>query len=74
MFFPPGFNPEMLTKKPTFDEYYKKRLSEEYAKFSKNPSVSFSAMMVMAKLPEYIKTVGSSVKRSEYVLLVIFQF
>lgn len=62
MFFPPGFKLEMLNRKPTFDQYYKKRLSEEYAKFAKNPSVSLSAMMVMAKLPEYVKAVA----RKEY--------
>ena len=61
MFFA-GIPPETLKKiteirrqqqkkpKPTFEEYYRKRMMEEYGDYIKNPRVSFKYMMVMSQL------------------------
>ena len=61
MFFA-GIPPETLKKitelrrqqqkkpKPTFEEYYHKRLMEEYGDYIKNPRLSFKHMMVMSHL------------------------
>ena len=60
MFFA-GIPPDALKKiielrkqqkkpKPTFEEYYRKRMMEEYGDYIKNPRVSFKHMMVMSQL------------------------
>jgi hypothetical protein len=59
MFFPPGFKPEMMITKPTFEQYYKKRLSEEYAKLAK---CVWAPSSYTAELTEYVKAVA----RKEY--------
>lgn len=58
MFFPPNLTPEqiaLIVKKETFEEYYQKRLREEYAAFAQKPSFSLKTMMIMSKLPELVK-------------------
>ena len=62
MFFPPNLTPEQIAlivknqkSKETFEEYYQKRLSEEYTAFAQKPSFSLKTMMVMSKLPELVK-------------------
>ena len=72
MFFPPGMTPEMITalcqqiqnkKQPTFEEYYQKRLKEEYAAFGNRRSLtSLKSMMVLSKLPEIVRLMA----RREY--------
>ena len=63
MFFS-GISPEALQKitelrkhqeqskkpKPTFEEYYHKRLMEEYGEYIKNPRFDFKHMMIMSHL------------------------
>ena len=36
--------------KPSFEDYYRKRMMEEYGDYKKNPRVSFKHMMVLSHL------------------------
>ena len=68
MFFS-GISPEALQKitelrkqqeqrkkpKPTFEEYYHKRLMEEYGEYIKNPRFVFKHMMIMSHLYKTMK-------------------